>query len=328
MTWSALTRVLPQAGILTLLLPVSAAIAQTESSAMEWLERIYSATQKLNYTGTFVYQHGQQVETSRITHVVDARGPYEKVETLDGVPREIVRTRDQVVCYLPSTKTMKIDKQPDVQTFPAILPQQLKGLSDYYKVRKGKVERVGGYDCQVVVLEPKDRMRYGHQLWADRSSGMLLKAKTLDEGNQVLEQFAFTQLKIGGNIDRERIKPRFSGKGVSWRVEDSDASHVNLAQAGWTIRSKPPGFRTVAELMRTLGGNSGVGHIVLSDGLAAVSVFIEPMSSKHPAPQPGLVRQGVINVYMRPVGNYWVTAVGEAPPESVKYIANAVEYRR
>lgn len=328
MTLTGLTRFLPQAGILTLLLPVSAAMAQTETSAMEWLERIYSATQKLNYTGTFVYQHGQHVETSRITHLVDARGPYEKLETLDGVPREIVRTRDRVVCYLPSTKTVKIDKQPDMQMFPAILPRQLKELSENYEVRKGEVERIGGYDCQVVVLEPKDRMRYGHRLWADRNSGMLLKAKTLDERNQVLEQFAFTQLKIGGNIDRDKIRPRFSGKGGDWRVEDSGASHANLTEAGWIIRSSPPGFHTVAELIRTLGGASGVGHIVLSDGLAAVSVFIEPMSSKNSTAQPGLVRQGVINVYMRPVGNYWVTVVGEAPPESVKYIANAVEYRR
>jgi sigma-E factor negative regulatory protein RseB len=244
------------------------------------------------------------------------------------VPREIVRTRDQVVCYLPSTKTVKVDKQPGLQMFPTILPRQLKELSENYAVRKGEVERVGGYDCQVVVLEPRDRMRYGHRLWADRNSGMLLKAKTLDEKNQVLEQFAFTQLTIGGNIDRDKVKPRFSGKGADWRVEDSDASHANLTQAGWTIRSSPPGFHTVAELIRTLKGASGVGHIVLSDGLAAVSVFIEPMSSKNPTPQSGLVRQGAISVYMRPVGNYWITVVGEAPPESVKYIANAVEYRR
>jgi sigma-E factor negative regulatory protein RseB len=90
----------------------------------------------------------------------------------------------------------------------------------------------------------------------------------------------------------------------------------------------PAGFRTVAELMRTMGGTGGVGHIVLSDGLAAISVFIEPQTGRQPAPQPGLVRQGPINVYMRPLGNHWVTVVGEAPAESVKYIANAVEYRK
>jgi len=84
----------------------------------------------------------------------------------------------------------------------------------------------------------------------------------------------------------------------------------------------------VAELIRTMGGTGGVGHIVLSDGLAAISVFIERATGRQPAPQPGLVRQGAINVYMRPMGSYWVTVVGEAPAESVKYIANAVEYRK
>jgi sigma-E factor negative regulatory protein RseB len=144
----------------------------------------------------------------------------------------------------------------------------------------------------------------------------------------VLEQFAFTQLKIGGNIGREQLKPRYFRQSRDWRVEDSGATRANLAEAGWTIRSRPAGFRTVTELMRTMGGTSGVGHIVLSDGLAAISVFIQPATGKQPAPQPGLARQGAINVYVRPVGSYWVTVVGEAPPESVKYVANAVEYRR
>ncbi|MGC2519225.1 MAG: MucB/RseB C-terminal domain-containing protein [Burkholderiales bacterium] len=314
--------------ILPFLLPVSAAIAQTDASALQWLQRIYSATQKLSYTGTFVYQQGQQVETSRITHLVDASGPHEKIESLDGVPREIIRNRDEVVCYLPATMTVKIDKQPGWRSFPAILPEQLKGLSENYRVKKAEVERVAGYDCQVIVLEPKDRMRYGHRLWADLNTGMLLKAKTLDDRNVVIEQFTFTQLRVGGPIDRDKVKSRFARPGRDWNIENSEATRVSLADAGWIIKSMPPGFRTVAELTRTLGGTSGVGHIVVSDGLAAVSVFIEPVASKQRTPQPGLVRQGAINVYMRPVGGYWVTVVGETPPESVKYIGDAVEYRK
>jgi sigma-E factor negative regulatory protein RseB len=310
------------------LLSVTAALAQTDPSAIDWLHRIYAATQKLNYTGTFVYQQGQQVETSRITHVVDAGGARERLETLDGVPREIIRSRDQVVCYLPATSTVKIDKRLGQHGFPAILPEQLNELSENYSISKGAVERVGGYNCQVVVLEPKDRMRFGHRLWADVNSGMLLKAKTLDERHNVLEQFAFTQLQIGGNIGADRLKAHYSRASRDWRVEESESNRANLAEAGWSIRSRPPGFRTVAELTRTLGGTGGVGHIVLSDGLAAVSVFIEPAASKHSNPQAGLVRQGVINVYMRPVAGYWVTVVGEAPAESVKYIANAVEFRK
>ena len=312
--------------VLPFLLPVSAAIAQTDTSAMQWLERIYSASEKLSYVGTFVYQQGQRVETSRIVHVADPSGLRERLETLDGVPREIVRSGDEVVCYLPASMTVKIDKQPGRRPFPAILSEQLKDVSENYSVKKGEIERVGGYSCQVLALEPRDRMRYGHRLWADLSTGMLLKAKTFNEKNELLEQFTFTQIKIGGAIGRDQLKPRYFRESKDWHIEDSGATRANLAESGWTMRSMPPGFRTIAELMRTVGGTEGVGHIVLSDGLAAISVFIEPATSKRPAPQAGLARQGAINVYVRPLGNYWVTVVGEAPAESVKYVANAVEH--
>lgn len=314
--------------VLPFLLPVSAALAQTDPSALQWLQRIYAASEKLSYTGTFVYQQGQRVETSRIVHVADSAGPRERLETLDGVPREIVRTGDEVVCYLPASMTVKVDKQPGRRPFPAILSEQLKDVSENYNVRKGEIERVGGYSCQVLTLEPKDKMRYGHQLWADLNTGMLLRAKTFNDKNEMLEQFKFTQVKIGGPISRDELKPHYFRQSKDWHVEDSGATQANLAKSGWTIRSKPPGFRTVAELMRTVGGTGGVGHIVLSDGLAAISVFIEPASSRRPATQGGLARQGAINVYTRPVGNFWITVVGEAPAESVKYVANAVEYHK
>jgi sigma-E factor negative regulatory protein RseB len=322
------SRFLRPVRFLPFLLPVSAAIAQTDPSALQWLQRIYAATQTLSYAGTFVYQHGQQVETSRIVHVVEPSGPRERLEALDGIPREIIRTRDEVVCYLPASMTVKIDRQPGQQVFPSILSAQIRDLGDNYSITRGEIERVGGYSCQIIALEPKDRMRYGHRLWADVNTGMLLKAKTFNEKNEMVEQFAFTELRIGGNISRDLLKSRFSRKIRGWRVEDSAATNANLAEAGWSIRTMPPGFRTVTELTRTLGGTSGVGHIVLSDGLAAVSVFIEPAASKQAVQHAGLVRQGAVNVYMRQVENHWITVVGEAPPESVKYIANAVEYRK
>jgi sigma-E factor negative regulatory protein RseB len=328
MTLPFALRVWQPARILPFLIPVSAAIAQTDPSALQWLQRIYAATERLNYSGTFVYQQGQQVETSRIAHAVEASVARERMETLDGVPREIIRTGDEVVCYLPASLTVRIDKQPGRRPFPAILSEQLKDVSENYTIRKGEIERVAGYSCQVLALEPKDRMRYGHRLWADLNTGMLLKAKTFDEKNELLEQFAFTQLKIGGPIGRDQLKARYLRQSRDWRVEDSGATRANLAEAGWTIGARPAGFRTVAELIRNMGGTAGVGHIVLSDGLAAISVFIELASSKQPAPQPGLVRQGAVNVYMRAMGSHWVTVVGEAPAESVKYIADAVEYRK
>ena len=310
------------------LLQLSTALAQTDPAAVQWLQRIYSATQRLSYTGTFVYQHDDQVESSRITRMVDASGPVEKLEIMDGMPREIIRSRNQVVCYLPSIMTVKIDKQGARHPFPLILPDQLKDLAESYTVRKAGVERVAGYDCQVIVLEPKDTLRYGQTLCADLATGMLLKAKTFNDRHKMLETFAFTQLKIGGHIDREMLKSRFAADAKDWHVEDSDAVPADLTHAGWTVRSQPPGFRKVTEMTRTLNGASGVGHIVFSDGLAAVSVFIEPVAAGNAARQPGLSRQGAINVFARRLENHWVTVVGEAPAQSVKLIANTVEYRK
>jgi len=311
-----------------MLLVSTMAVAQGDPSALQWLQRVYSATQKLSYTGTFVYHHDDQVETSRITRLVSSSGPVEKLEILDGVPREIIRNRDQVICYLPSTMTIKIDKQGGRQSFPLILPERLKDLSESYVVRKGEMERVAGFDCQVIVLEPRDNLRYGHKLCAETATGMLLKAKTYNDRNEMLETFVFTQLRIGGHIEKDRVKARFAAQSKDWRVEDSGATQADLAHEGWTVRLQLPGFRKVTEMTRTLNGASGVGHIVFSDGLAAVSVFIEPESARNASRQPGLSRQGAINVFARQLDSHWVTVVGEAPPESVRMIANAVEHRK
>jgi sigma-E factor negative regulatory protein RseB len=301
--------------------------AARDVDALGWLQRIYTATQKLSYTGTFVYQNGTETETSRITRIVHGGSAREKLETLDGQPREIVRSGDEVVCYLPASMTVKIDKQAGQRAFPAILPEQLRELSDSYVIRKGEIERVAGNDCQVLLLEPKDRMRYGQKLWADVATGMLLKAKTFNDRNDVMEQFTFTQIQIGGNIDEQRVRPRYS-RGPQWRVENASAVEANLAEKGWSVRSGPPGFRKITEMTRTLGGTTGVGHIVMSDGLAAVSIFIEPSVARLSQGKPEVSRQGAINVFVRQLGEHRITVVGEAPADSVRFIANAVEYRK
>lgn len=301
------------------------ALADSQGEAMSLLNRVYAATQRLSYTGTFLYQYGNQSETSRITRIVEAALIREKLETLDGQPREIVRSGDEVICYLPALSTVRIDKYSAQQSFPAVLPTQLKELLENYEIRRVGAERVAGYDCQVLALEPRDNMRFGHKLWVDGQSGMLIKAKTYDGRNEVMEQFAFTQLQIGGNIARDSVRSRFVGKTASWRVEDATAMSADLTQAGWTLRARPPGFRKIQEMTRKLGGTAGVGHMVLSDGLAAISVFFEPAGLRNTAPE--VSRQGAINVIVRQFGAHRITVVGEAPVESVRYVAQAVEYR-
>ena len=311
-----------------LLLALAAHAARADGDTLSWLQRIHTAAEKLSYTGTFVYRSGDQTETSRIVHIVGRNGARERLETLDGQRREIVRSGNEVKCYLPESMTVKVDTQTDHVVFPKLLPKKLSDIGEHYEVSKGGIERIAGYDCQAIVLEPKDKMRYGHRLWADADTGMLLKSQTLDEKNEVVEEFAFTQITVGGRIDRGELKSKFVAKSRDWHVENSGAVATSLAASGWSVKPELSGFKKITEMKRTQGGSSEIGHVVYSDGFAAVSVFIEPMNKRSSAPQPGLSRQGAINIYSRQLDNHLVTVVGEAPAESVKRFAESVEYRK
>jgi sigma-E factor negative regulatory protein RseB len=310
------------ARILPVLVLAFTGIAHAQSpEALDLLRRIHHATQKLSYKGTFVYQNGGRTETSRITRFVDRSGDIEKLEVMDGAPREIVRTRDTVKCYLPEARLVKVDRRSGERGFPALLPEKVSELARHYEISLGETRRVSGFDCQAVVLKPRDNLRYGYKLYADAASGMLLKAVTFDSAGQDIEQFMFTQLALG-NVSRDMVKPRHHASG--WRVEDAAASPASLA--GWGLSNELPGFRKIVELRRRLESKQ-VGQVVYSDGLAAVSVFIESMEGRSAA-RTGLASMGAIHIYTREVANHMVTVVGEAPAASVQRIADAVEYRR
>lgn len=311
-------------GALLLFTVTGWAQAQTTPEALDWLRKIYSATERLSYSGTFVYQHGERSETSRIARLAGAAGGTEKLEVLDGTPREILRTRDEIRCYLPESRTVKVDRRSDPRAFPAVLPEQVDSLTQNYVIAMGETRRIAGYDCQAIVLTPKDDLRYGYKLWADVRSGMLLKARTFDRNGRTMEQFTFAQLEIG-DVPRERLLPPRAIQG--WRVEQAGVAPADLAQAGWRVKAELPGFRKIVEIRRMLRDTQPVAQMVYSDGLAAVSVFIEPMSGRVEDARIGIASMGAVNVYTREVANHWVTVVGETPAASVQRIGNMVEYR-
>ncbi len=300
---------------------------QPQQDAAAWLKRIYQASQKLSYSGTFVYRQGDRSESSRITRIVDARTDIEKLEALDGVRREIVRNGDEVKCYLPDIKVVKVDRRSKHPTFPALLPAQNAALSEQYVVSKEETARIAGFDCQAISLKPKDEYRYGYKLWADISTGMLLKARIVNERGEAVEEFTFTQLNIGGNIDKEAVKSSFSGESRQWRVENAGVVKADLARSGWTVNAGIPGFHKVVEINRQLGHSQKVSQIVYSDGLAAVSVFIEPIELRQEPVRKGLSSMGAVNIYTRELANHVVTVVGEAPAKTVQQIGDTVEYR-
>ena len=300
--------------------------AQSASSdeAVQWLGKIYTATQNLSYTGTFVYQQGEHSETSRIVRRVGEHGSVEKLEVLDGAPREVLRTDDAVKCYLPGRRTVKVDRQRHQRAFPALLPARIGALEQHYVISKGEITRVAGYECQAILLTPKDDLRYGYKLWADARTGMLLKAVTLDEKGKPIEQFTFTQLAIGP-VSASEVQPPQTP--ASWHVENADVMPLDLKATGWSVSPDVPGFKKVVEVKRRLHETRQVDQVVYSDGLAAVSVFIEPESGGGKTQRMGLSSMGAINIYTRRVADHLVTVVGEAPARSVRRIADTVQFR-
>jgi sigma-E factor negative regulatory protein RseB len=299
---------------------VLAAESVEQSEALAWLQKIARAARDLNYRGTFVYQHGDHAETSRITHLVERGAEQEKLETLDGPRREIIRNDTEILTFYAEKRLVKREKRAARKLFPALLPEQLSVLTEHYQLRKAGQERIAGYDAQALVLEPRDEFRYGHKLWAELQTGLLLKARMVNERGQVLEQFHFTEVQVNVPISRDAVKGSFPMP----QAEPADTDSGAPADTGWIVRNQPAGFKKIMEMKRAKRSGSGqVSHLVFSDGLAAVSVFIEPLPPAAKVAE-GLTHQGAVNIYTRPMADQLVTVLGETPPVTVMQIANSV----
>lgn len=302
-------------------------LAQAPNDPLSWLGRISSAAHKLNYTGTFTYQSGKHMEASRITHLVDASGEYEKLEALDGSPREVVRNNDEVQCFLPEQKLLIVDQFGARRSFPARLPPSPSALAENYRIRKGEVSRIAGMESQQIILEPRDDMRFGHHLWADVASGLLLRARLMGEKGDSIEQFVFTEVQIGAPFDKEKVRSRFT-RSADWKVVNARGNDVKVEDIGWVFKHSIPGFRQVVSVARQARKERGEAyHVVFSDGLAAISVFIEPESGKGTA-QSGLSASGSFNIFRRSVADHRITVLGEVPAQALVRIADGVEMRK
>lgn len=317
----------------------SAATSADIKDAQNWLMKIQSAAQRLNYSGTFVYQQGSQVRTSRITHILEGKNEIEKLEVLDGKQREYIRNNEEITCYVPETKTLLIEKRLTHDVFPAILSANSSSLTEYYHIKKGETGRIAGHDCQAIELTPNDNLRYGYKLWAEKSTGLLLRTQTINDKSEVVEQISFTQIQIGG-IHASQVKSSFANTS-GWHVENSDMNQISSSSL--KISGLPPGFKKIREIKRIIidapkqnaglvGSQSGnamlnqreVSQTVFSDGLAAMSVFVEPSSQSRTE---GSLQQGAMNITGKRQGDFWITIVGEVPAAAIKNVANSIEFQ-
>ena len=294
--------------------------------AAAWLMRITTAARTLNYTGTVVLRQGARLETFRLAHLQEGGQEWEKLLSLDGPAREIVRTASDVRLYLPDAKIVSIEPRTIRNVFPSLSAEQIRNLSQYYEFRSMSAERVAGHMADVVAFEPKDGLRYGHKFWSDSGTGLLLKARLVNEKGDAVEEYAFTDVTINARVDRDMVTPSWTTVPGDWQVKQGGAGDVVLKETGWFAERIPPGFAKIMEGFRKLPGKPNpVAHIVYSDGLVAISVFVEPFTVMQT--QVGLTQTGGLAQFTTRSDAYLVRVMGEAPPATVRQIAQSVTRR-
>lgn len=273
-------------------------------TAADWLNRAATAAKQQNYSGIYVYHHGEHVEVLRVSHRADATGEQEKVEVMDGSSRQFLRVNNDVYCHLPDGKHVRLEHNALRRFFPALLPAQPAGLLDFYEAKLGGIERVAGRACQVVTLTPRDGYRYAYNLWLDTRTGLPLKARIVNGSGKAISILVFSEIQIGKMPD---IRNDMAGK-----IIQKEARPDKPVANEWNV-TPPPGYVRVQEAVRLLPGKRApVTHLVFSDGLSVLSMFVEPVEPQVESLR-GLSAEGAIGIYAREVDGYIVTTLGEVP---------------
>jgi sigma-E factor negative regulatory protein RseB len=310
--------------LLAMLLCCSQAIAA--DTARQWLTGMSEALKTLDYDGTFVYHHDGTLDVMRIVHRVDDGGQRERLVSLTGSAREVLRDDRSVTCILPDNKSVMIGQSRPPQPFP-VVPDDLATMSRYYQLQDKGDDRMIGYHARIIAVTPKDEFRYGYRFWIEQDSRMLLRSDLTGEDGTALEQVQFTTLDIGIDIPASDLRPSLSGDDYTWHRQ----TEINAAQdsaygiPGWMVRQVPAGFM-LTDFGRRRLHEQGVDaeHMVFSDGMATVSVYVEK-ALPDTDPFTGLSTMGAMNAYGAVVDGYQVTVVGEVPPATVRMIATSVQ---
>ena len=293
-------------GLLLILLVWCQTASAETLSPKRWLEKMSSAMQELNYQGTFVYRRDEDLAAMKVTHIADEQGARELIETLTGEPRKELRNSPHSSKSSGGSRTSSDFSQ-------------LKLVESYYTLKLLGSDRAAGRDTQLISVIPKDEYRYGYRLWLDQATGLLLKSDLLNQQGQVLEQVMFTSLEL---IETEKTSsPLSSGQPVQ-------SVHPHVENKPYDrrlmIEHLPKGFELIES--QTGAGHNDVEHMVYSDGLASVSVFVEK-SKPEGETFVGLSRMGAVNAFGSVQNGYQVTVVGDVPEITVKTIGQSISLK-
>lgn len=310
-------------GLLAVCLPL---VARADSEAQGWLERMSRAVHVLNYEGTFIYLHQGRLQTIRIIHGSDDKGERERLFTLDGPSREVTRNNDRVACISSDKPAMTVERHGSKRPFPMSLPAGTDQLEHYYNIALKGRDRVAGLQAVSITVEPRDHLRYGYRIWLDESSALPLRSQLIDSEGRVVEQLMFTGLTVRKDVPPALDEPQAETGDGRWQRQSVSEGNDRPVDTGWRVTQLPAGFHEDARRWHVMTpGQIPMEHMVFSDGLATVSVFIEGKGQTS-GPAIGGSHMGAVNAYSRIVDGHRVTVVGEVPAKTVKLIAESVSY--
>jgi sigma-E factor negative regulatory protein RseB len=299
--------------------------AEPQKEPQKWLERMNQALTTLNYDGVFSHWQGGRVETLRIIHRVAGGNVMERLVSLDGSGREFIRTGSQLACYLPDEHRVLVEQQPQASLLLGNLPNFDENAQRFYDIRAVKRTRLIGKHAQLISVVPRDEYRYGYRLWIDEATGMPLKTQLCDARGRVIEQVVFASIATPSAIPDSAFKPDISTDGFEWLRQVPVAQAANAAITSWYALRLPPGFHMSVRSAQVLPGSPGpVEHLVYTDGIASVSVFVESHTHADHA-LTGSAQLGSSSAFSTVIDGHPVTAVGEVPPETVRFIASSVK---
>lgn len=308
------------------LLAALAVTAQAdELSAIQLLENMGQAMQELSYTGTFVYLHDGRMEAMKVARRQSEQGNDEKLLSLNGEPREVIRRDNVVTQVLPGSGLVTVDRSRVRSQLPMSVPMELKGVDRYYHVRKSGVDRIAGRRCLVVTLQPKDAYRYGRRFWIDEQSYLLVKVDLLDAQGRAIEQLMYTELRVEDDLPESLFEGDFDTTHLK-RHEIMPPTGDLYDEHHWMVGELPNGFSLTTH-ERRIRDEGALEHMVYSDGLATLSVFVEPVGRGKSEPLAGHSNIGAVNAYGRVVDDHKVVVVGEVPLVTVKQVSRNVERR-
>lgn len=298
----------------------------------EWIQRMQGASCQRSYSGTFVVLASSgAMASSRISHVCDGARQIERVEALSGTPRTIFRRNEEVRTFLPQSKTVRLNTRDASSLFPQWREVRGAALSRFYVARPLGQERVAGYMADVVWLQPLDMLRFGYRLWSERETGLVLKLQTIGSEGRVLEQVAFSELDLKSPVQADQLE-RLMDTTAGYRVVASTVVKTTARAEGWTLRQPVAGFVPVSCYRRSPGATNaahGVLQCTYSDGLATVSLFIQPFDPQHHSVATQMTGMGATQMLtQRLAPDVWLTAVGEVPLQTLQLFASQLERLR